>query len=73
MTGLATTHHTNATVYNPENEETARLTQEIIDDNQEESHPLRRRNVNDYRNYKQESLDHHQLQNVKLTILTVAN
>ena len=29
---LDTTHHTNATVYNPKNEETSTITQEIIDD-----------------------------------------
>ena len=49
---LDTTHHTNATVYNPKNEETSTITQEIIDDVQEQSHPSRRRNINSYNNYK---------------------
>ena len=40
MTGLNTTHHTNATVFNPKNEETSIITQEIIDDVHEESRPL---------------------------------
>ena len=30
LTGLDTTHHTNATVYNPKNEETSTKTQEIM-------------------------------------------
>lgn len=52
MTGLAMAYHTNATVYTSKNEETARITQEIIGDNQGMSHPLARRNVKDYKDYK---------------------
>ena len=50
LTGLDTTHHTNATVYNPKNEETSTITQETIDDDQEQSRP--RKNINGYNNYK---------------------
>ena len=52
LTGLNTTHHSNETVYNPKNEETSTLTQEIIDHDQEESCPSTRRNINDYNDYK---------------------
>ena len=45
LTGLDTTHHTNATVYVPKNEE-------IIDDDHEQSRPSTRRNINDYNDYK---------------------
>ena len=38
---------------NPKNEEISTLTQEIIDyDQEEESHPTTRRNINDYNDYK---------------------
>ena len=52
LTGLDTTHRTNATAYNPKNEETSTKTQEIIDDDQEQSLPSTRRNINDYNSYK---------------------
>ena len=52
LTGLDTTHHTNATVYNSKNEQTSTITQEIIDDDQEESRPSTIRNINDYNDYK---------------------
>ena len=53
VTGLDTTHHTNATVYNPpKNEETLIIAQEIIDVDQEESHPSTKRNINDHDDYK---------------------
>ena len=52
LTGLDTTDHTNATVYNLKNEETSRITQEIIDGDQEESRPSTIRNINDYNGYK---------------------
>ena len=52
LTGLDTTHHTNATVYNPKNEETSTKTQEIIDDHQEQSCPSTRRSINDHNDYK---------------------
>ena len=52
LNGLDTTHHTNATVYNPQNEETSTITLEIIVDDQEESHPSTIRNINDYNDYK---------------------
>ena len=45
-------YHTNATVYTSKNEETTRKTQEIIGDNQGMSHPLARRNIKDYKDYK---------------------
>ena len=51
-TGLDTTHHTNATVYNRKNEETSTKTQEIIDEDQEQSRPSTRRSINDYNDYK---------------------
>ena len=47
LTGLDTTHHTNATVYNPKNEETSTKTQEINDDDQEQSRPSTRGSIND--------------------------
>ena len=52
LTGLDTTHHTNATVYNPKNEETSTKTQEIIDDDQEQSRPSTRTSINDHNDYK---------------------
>ena len=52
LTGLDTTHHTNATAYNSKNGETLTLAQEIIDGDQEESHPSTIRNINDYSDYK---------------------
>ena len=52
LTGSDTTHHTNATVYNPKNEETSTIIQEIIDSDQEESRPSTIRNINDYNDYK---------------------
>ena len=52
LTRLDSTQHTNATVYNTKNEETSTITQEIIDDGQEQSHPSTRRNINDYKDYK---------------------
>ena len=52
MTGLNTTHHTNATVFNPKNEETSIITQEIIDDVHEESRPLTKRNINNCKDYR---------------------
>ena len=45
LTALDTTHHTNETVYNPKNEE-------MIDDDQEQSHPSTRTNINDCNDYK---------------------
>ena len=52
LTGSDTTHHTNATVYNPKNEETSTIIQEIIDSDQEESRPSTVRNINDYNDYE---------------------
>ena len=46
-----TTSH-NATVYNPKNKKASTITQEIIDGDQEESHPSTRRNINDYNDCK---------------------
>ena len=67
-------YHTNATVYISKNEETARITQEIIDDNQGISHPLARRNIKDYKDYKiKENFHHHQLQKVTLIMPIVTN
>ena len=51
LTDLDTTHHTNPTVYNRKNEETSTITQEIIDEDQEESHPSTWRNINDCNDY----------------------
>ena len=45
LLGLDTTDHTNATVYNPKNEETSTITQEIIEDDQEKSRPSTRRSI----------------------------
>ena len=52
LTGLDTTHHTNATVYNPKSEDTLTITQDTVDDDQEESCPSTRRNINDYHDCK---------------------
>ena len=52
LTGLDTTHHTYATNCNPKKEETSTITPEIIDDDQEQSHPSTRRNINDCNDYK---------------------
>ena len=66
LTGLNTTHHTNATVYSPKNEETSTTTQEIIDDNQEQGRPSGL-------TIKLESLHRHQLLEITLTILTLTS
>ena len=52
LAGLDTTHHTNASVYNPKNEETSTITQEMIDDDQEKIRPSTRSKINDYNDYK---------------------
>ena len=52
LTGLDTTHHTNATVYNPKNEEPSTITQEMTNDDLEQSRSSTRRNINDYNDYK---------------------
>ena len=52
LTSLAKAHHTNATVYNPKNEEIAKITQKIIGDDIKESNTLTRRNINNYEDYK---------------------
>ena len=53
QTGLDTTHHTNATVYNPKkNGKTSSIIQEITDDDQEHCRPSTRRNINNWNDYK---------------------
>ena len=55
LLGLDTTHYANATIYNPKNEETSTIIQEITNDDQEQSRPSTRRNIidcNDHKNGK---------------------
>ena len=52
LAGLDTTHHTNTSVYNPKNEETSTIIQEMIDDHQEKIRPSTRSKINDYNDYK---------------------
>ena len=52
LLGLDTAHYTNATIYNPKNEETSTITQEITYEDQEQRRPSTRRNINDCNDHK---------------------